>query len=211
MRRRDKKGSQTFDRALLKRMIMDNIPIATVFGVVRKFPGEDSHFEIQVDENGNREVMVDVEIMPRSERAFCRLGFGHDQIFRIPRVDQEVAVIIPTAKNALTADELDADGIIVAILDTDVPAELDDDDVVVITAPRVIVLSESIQLGENAEPLATLADVQHLTDRFNHHGHLFTPGPGSPIATPGPVAEIGPPAPVGFADDPEGTDIVTGD
>lgn len=207
--RRKKNGSATLDRALLKRLIQENIPISTVFGVVRKFPGEDSHFEIQVTDSGKREVMVDVEIMPRSERVLCRLGFGGDQIFRIPRVNQEVAVIIPTTKNPLTADEYDADGIIVAIMDDDVPAALDSDDVVVINSPRVIVLAESIQLGENAEPLATLADVQNLRDTFNNHGHLYTPGPGAAIATAAPVPPTGPAS--SLAGSPSGTNIVTGD
>lgn len=205
MKTRNKYGSQTLDRSVIRRMIMENIPVSTVFGVVRKFPGEDSHFEIQVSDDGSREVMVDVEIMPRSERMLCRLGFGGDQIFRIPRVGQEVAVIIPTAKNPLTADEYDADGIIVAVMDANVPAELDGDDVVVITAPRVIVLSNSIQLGENAESLATKADVQAVRDDLHLHEHMYIPYPGGSAGAPV-LTTTGPTVTA-----PTGTNIVTGD
>jgi hypothetical protein len=185
------------------------IPMTTALGVVRLFPGEDSHFEIQIDpETGNREVMVDVELIPRSERVFCRLGLGSDQVFRIPRVNQEVAVLIPGARDSLIQDELDFDPVIVATLDTEAPAELDSDDVVVITSPRVIVLSDSIQLGANASPLATLADVETLRDDFNGHGHMYAPGPGTPVATPGPLAATGGPLP--YASAPSGTSVVTG-
>ncbi len=207
---RKKQGSATLDRAAIRRMVMDNTPMQTALGIVRLFPGEQSHFEIQIDsETGQREVMVDVELLPRSERVLCRLGFGNDTVYRIPRVDQEVAVLVPFERNALVSDELDGNPIIVAILDTMVPDALDDDDVVVINSPRVIVLANTIQLGENAVPLATLADVQALRDTFNNHGHLYTPGPGAAIATPAPVAPTGVASTLAAA--PSGTDKVTGE
>lgn len=182
-------------------LVLRCVPMTTYLGVVRKFPGETSHYEILIDENGNRDIMVDVELVPRSERVLCRMGFGHDQIFKIPRVNQEVAVLVPSARGALIADELDFDPIIVGVLDTNQPAELDGDDVVVITAPRVIMLSNTIQLGENAEPLATKADVQAVRDALNGHAHTYIPGSSAAVLTTG-----NPSVPA-----PSGTSKVTGE
>lgn len=213
MRRTNRSGKgvgKGLDLTELRKLVKRMVPMATALGVVRKFPGEESHYEIQIDsETGAREVMVDVELMPSSERVFCRLGFGSDQVYKIPRVDQEVAVLIPFSRNSLIQDELDFDPVIVAVLDTEVPEELDSDDVYVITSPRVIVISDSIQLGANAEPLATLADVQALRTTFNNHGHIYSPGPSTPIATAGPQAPLG--LPTTYASAPSGTSIVTGE
>lgn len=200
-----KQGGATLDRSALRRMVLDQTPMQTALGIVRLFPGETSHFEIQTDpDTGQREIMVDVELIPRSERVLCRLGFGGDQIYRIPRVDQEVAVLVPMEKNSLVADELDGNPIIVAVLNTDTPAALDDDDVVVINAPRVIVLANSIQLGAGAAELATLDDVQSVRDDLHNHSHLYIPYPGGVAGTP--VATTGNPTVTA----PTGTTIVTG-
>lgn len=208
MARRGHQGGARLDKSVLRRMVQENLPMSTSLGVVRKFPGEDSHFEIIVDpDTGNREIMVDVELIPRSERVLCRLGFGGDQVYKIPRVDQEVAILIPGSRNSLVQDELEMDPIIVATLDA-APAELDNDDVVVISSPRVIVLADSIQLGAGASPLATLADVDTLRDEFNTHGHLYSPGPSAAVATPSPMAALGAASTYGSA--PVGTTIVTG-
>lgn len=155
------KGAKSFDAQALRAVVTRMIPMTTALGVVRKFPGEDSHFEIQIDDDGKREIMVDVELMPRSEKLFCRLGFGQDQIYKIPRVGQEVAVLIPFTRDSLVKDELDSDGFIVAILDTDVPADLDGDDIIVINSPRVKVIADTVIIesadirlgGENPSPI----------------------------------------------------------
>lgn len=158
MRQRGSKGGRSLDLQALRALVQKMVPMTTALGVVRKFPGESSHYEIVIDsETGNREVMVDVELIPNSEKVFCRLGFGQEGVYRIPRVDQEVAVMIPGSRNSLIADELDFDPIIVAILDTDVPSELDDDTTVVVLADKVVIKSDDIRLG-GANP-ATLDHV----------------------------------------------------
>ena len=168
-RTKSKHASTKLDISALRRIIDRQTPMTVALGVVRQFDGETSHFEILTDaDTGITEVMVDVELQPTFEKVFCRLGFGHDQVYKIPRLGQEVAVLIPQLKNPLVADEMENDPIIVAVLDTQVPAQLDGDDVVVISAPRVIVDSTSIQLGANATAAPTLAQVTRLYDAIKN-------------------------------------------
>lgn len=124
----------------------------TALGVVRKFSGESSHFEIST-ENGSREVLVDVELIPSGARTLCRLGFGNDGIYRIPRVDQEVAVLLPYDARSMIKDSMDWQPIIVGVLDNEAPSQLDDDDIVVISSSRVHVIADDIKLGESPAPL----------------------------------------------------------
>jgi hypothetical protein len=150
MRKRGAQGGARLDRSELRRMVLENTPMQTALGIVRLFPGESSHFEIQINsDTGQREVLVDVELIPRSEKVLCRLGFGQDTIYRIPRVNQEVAVLIPMEKNSLVADELDGNPIIVAILDSGIPDALDSDDIVVIDSPRVKIHSPDVEISDN--------------------------------------------------------------
>lgn len=120
--------------------------MTTSLAVVRKFPGETSHFEIDT-ENGTNEILVDVELIPSGTRTLCRLGFGNDGVYRIPRENTEVAVLVPYDSSSLIKDSLDYEGIIVGVLDTSAPAELNGDDIVVVEATRVHVLSADIKLG----------------------------------------------------------------
>lgn len=126
--------------------------LVTSLGVVRKFPGEESHYEISA-ENGEREILVDVELIPSGERVACRLGFGSDGVYRIPRENQEVAVLIPYDPQSLIKDSLDFGAIIVGVLDNDVPSALDSDDVVVIKTGTVKVIADSIDLGDSPSAL----------------------------------------------------------
>lgn len=142
--RKRRTGAKQADMAALRRAFADN-RLRTALGVVRKFPGESSHFEI--DTTNGRDVLVDVELQPNSERVLCRLGFGQDGVYRIPAEGREVAVIIPSDPQSLISDDLDGDAIIVAVLDTDVPSELDGDDIVVISSTRVHVIATDIKLG----------------------------------------------------------------
>jgi hypothetical protein len=151
---RQRRAAKQPDMALIRRAFADN-RLRTALGVVRKFPGESSHFEIDT-ENG-RDVLIDVELQPNKERVLCRLGFGQDGVYRIPQVGREVAVIIPSDPSSLIADDLDNDPIIVAVLDTDVPAELDSDDIVVISAARVHVISDNTKIGPAAATAPALA------------------------------------------------------
>lgn len=140
-----KKATKRMDQAVMREAFADRT-MTSALGVVRKFPGESSHFEIS-DENGSREILVDVELMPNRERVLCRLGFGNDGVYRIPRVDQEVAVLIPSAPQSLVKDPLDDHPIIIGVLDTECPSELADANIVVIKATKVHVLSGDIKLG----------------------------------------------------------------
>lgn len=120
--------------------------MVTAMGVVRKFDNQTSHFQVSA-ENGSQEILVDVELIPSGTRVTCRLGFGGQGVYRIPQVDTEVAVLIPYDPNSLIKDSLDYDPIIVGSLDLNTPAQLNSDDIVVISSARVHVYSDNILLG----------------------------------------------------------------
>lgn len=170
------------DTQLLRAMI-GNQQMTTSLGVVRKFSGETSHFDIDT-ENGTNEILVDVELIPSGERVLCRLGFGNDGVYRIPRENQEVAVLIPYTSNSLIKDSLDYEAIIVGVLDTEAPSQLNDDDIVVIAATRVHLVSDDIKLGDTAsDPIVRKSDLDAVIDTVNTHTHLYLPGPGLAVAT----------------------------
>lgn len=120
--------------------------MTTSLGVVRKFPEHASHFEIDT-ENGTNEIMVDVELIPSGTRVLCRLGFGNDGVYRIPRVGSEVAVLVPYDSSSLIKDSLDYEAIIVGVLNVNAPSALTSDDTIVIEAVKVRILSGDIELG----------------------------------------------------------------
>jgi hypothetical protein len=121
--------------------------MVTSLGVVRKFPEHGSHFEIST-ENGRKEVLVDVELVPSGTRVLCRLGFGNDQNFKIPRVDQEVAVLLPFDPQSLIKDPLDFEPIIVGVLDVAIPSELTGDgDHVMKSSNKVTIDAPTVTCG----------------------------------------------------------------
>jgi hypothetical protein len=149
--RRGTRGAKRLDVNQMRAMLSQT-QLVTALGVVRKFPGESSHFEINT-ENGSNEILVDVELIPSGTRVQCRLGFGNDGVYRIPRVDSEVAVLVPYDPGSLIKDSLDFEPIIVGVLDTNAPSALDGDDVVVVEATKVRILSGDIELGDSPNPL----------------------------------------------------------
>lgn len=183
--KRGKQGAKRADTNILREMLGGQQTV-TSLGVVRKFPGESSHFEFS-DENGEREVLVDVELIPSGERVQCRLGFGNDGVYRIPRVNQEVAVLLPYHDSSLIKDPMDFEPIIVGVIDTESPSTLDGDDIVIVKAPRVHVMNN----GTPVE-LATKADVQALRDYIQNTMTLPVSG-----ATAGPIAAPVAPNPTG--------------
>jgi hypothetical protein len=140
-------GSKRLDVGAM-RDLLSSTQLVTALGIVRQFPGEDSHYEISA-ENGDREILVDVELIPSGTKLQCRLGFGNDGVYRIPRVDQEVAVLVPYDPQSLIRDSLDYGGIIVGVLDNSAPSQLDSDDIVVIKSGTVKVIADSIELGDS--------------------------------------------------------------
>lgn len=143
--RRGLKGAKRLDVNVMRSMLGSQ-QMTTSLGVVRLFPGETSHFDVDTD-NGTNEIVVDVELVPSGERVACRLGFGNDGVYRIPRVNSEVAVLLPYQQNSLIKDSIDFGPIIVGVLDNNAPSQLNGDDIVVIQATRVHVVSSDIKLG----------------------------------------------------------------
>lgn len=191
--KRATRGAKRLDDSTMRAWVAKMQSMTATLGIVRLFPGESSHFEIDVDpDTGNHTIYVDCEIVPSGEHVLCKLGFGQDQVYKIPRVNQEVAILIPSDPNSMIKDPLDSGPIIVGLLDSDAPAELDGDDVVVITAPRVIMLSNTIQLGSTAVKLAKESDLQALESAFNTHTHAYAPGTGSPTPTTTPSSTVTP-------------------
>ncbi len=190
-----KRAVKRADPGVIREAFSDRT-MTSALGVVRKFPGEDSHYEIS-DENGSREILVDVELMPNRERVLCRLGFGNDGVYRIPRVNQEVAVLIPSSPQSLVKDPLDDHPIIIGVLDTEAPAELEDDDTIIIKSAKVVVISDDTRIGSDgaSDKVVRKSDldtvVSDINARLTGHTHLGVPhastttGPG--VVTLGPA------------------------
>lgn len=138
-------GARRVDTRAMREWLA-NQQMTTALGVVRKFPGESSHFEVNT-ENGSNEILVDVELVPSGTRVQCRLGFGNDGVYRIPRENSEVAVLLPYDPSSLIKDPMDFEPIIVGVLNANAPSQLTSDDTVVIDAAKVRVLNSDIQLG----------------------------------------------------------------
>lgn len=145
--KRGVRGAKRFNPNEWRSMLAKS-EMVTSLGVVRKFPGEESHFEIS-NENGDAEILVDVELIPSGERTLCRIGFGSDGVYKIPRENQEVAVLIPYNPQSLIKDALDYGAIIVGVLDNNAPSQLNDDDIVVVKSTRIHLVSDNIKLGTN--------------------------------------------------------------
>lgn len=102
-------------------------------GIVVQRAGEDSHFEID-----DRDVLVEVDLVPEGQPLTCRLGglgggVGHG-IWRIPPAGTEVVVLVP-------GGEIEqADPVIVAVLSTGQVPNVLDGDTLVVRAPKVIVI-----------------------------------------------------------------------
>lgn len=166
------------DTQLLRSMIGGQ-QMTTSLGVVRKFPGETSHFDIDT-ENGTGEILVDVELIPSGERVLCRLGFGSDGVYKIPSVNAEVAVLVPYAPSSLIKDSLDYGAIIVGVLDNNAPSQLNGDDIVVIKATRVHLVSDDIKLGDTAsDPIVRKSDLDAVITTVNTHTHVVAAAPGT--------------------------------
>ena len=136
---RSRKGAKRLDMAEVRSALKDGRLWATL-GVVRKFPGESSHYEILDDG-----VIVDVELMPNRERVACRLGTdGGGGVWRVPPEGTEVAVLVPHG-------DLDTDPIITATV-SDAPSQLDGTSTVIVATGTVKVIAPAIELGD--EPAA---------------------------------------------------------
>jgi hypothetical protein len=144
--RRSRIGAKRVDTQMMRAMIGQQ-QMTTSLGVVRKFPGETSHFDIDT-ENGTAEVLVDVELIPSGTRVQCRLGFGNPGVYSIPKENAEVAVLIPYDPSSLIKDSLDFEPIIVGVLDANAPTQLTGPDLVVVKASKVQVISSNIELGD---------------------------------------------------------------
>ncbi len=145
--KRGARGAKRIDTNMMRAM-MGSQQMTTSLGVVRKFSGEESHFVVDT-ENGENEILVDVELIPSGTRVLCRLGFGNDGVYRIPREGSEVAVLCPYDPSSLIKDSMDYEPIIVGVLNVSAHAALNSDDIVVIDATRVKIISGDIELGDS--------------------------------------------------------------
>lgn len=194
--KRARMGGKRMDFAT-QRAALGQQQMTSALGIVRQFPGEQSHFEIST-ENGTNEILVDIELIPSGTRTLARVGFGTDGMYRIPRVGQEVAVLIPYDSSSLIKDSMDYEPIIIGVLDTDAPAELVDA-TTVIKAPSVIVIADHVQVkspdiklsqadGSGTDKLARKSDVDSVITRVNSFVTLFNTHVHSGVQTGGGIS-----------------------
>jgi len=117
---------------------------------------------------------MEVELVPSGTRVTCRLGFGNDGVYRIPRVNSEVAVLLPYDPSSMIKDPFDFDPIIVGVLNTEAPAQLTDD-------TRIILDATEIDAGGTAM-LALKQDVADLKSAISTALNALAAGtPGNPV------------------------------
>lgn len=188
MKSGNKIGARKFPTDAIREVLADRR--AWVYlGIVTKFAGESSHYEID-----GEDIVVDVQLAPDGYPALCRLGVSAGGpgagVWFIPPEGAEVLVCVPEG-------ELEADPVIVAILSTGQVPDGVAPGVTVIAVPaggQVLVHDGS---ASEAVPLATLADVQAVQDALDGHRH----GPGTFAAGGDAVfglsGSVSVPAPVG--------------
>lgn len=138
-KRRRARG-KAIDMAQVKSALRDG-KAWTSLGVVRQFPGESSHFEIDGDD-----VLVDVELVPSNERVLCRLAAaGGGGFWTVPAVGEEVAVLVPEG-------DIEADPIILGTFSTP-PGDVAVDRIIItrgevkIVADHAVIESPNVELG----------------------------------------------------------------
>jgi len=92
--KRRRGGSKRLDLAPLKEILKDR-RCWTCMGTVVVPEGESTHFEL-ITTNGQADILVDVETQPEGLDLTCRMNDA--AIYRIPKVGDEVAIVIPAGE-----------------------------------------------------------------------------------------------------------------
>lgn len=176
---RGRLGGRTVNRAEVRDALEDG-RIHCAVGLVVVPNNEDSHYEIEADNDGNPvDVLVNVSLMPRQEAVLCRLGAlaggPGSGIWRIPPVGAEVMVMVPRG-------ELENGPVIVGELSTrGIPSALDQDSLVIINPGKVIIASQDDKVylgsvdGTGTQPAVRGDDlvqrVENIEDVLTNHTH----------------------------------------
>lgn len=190
MRPRD--GAKPIEVSSMKKALEDR-RFWCGLGLVVKRDGDPSHFEIEIDANGNPvDVLVEIDLMPEKTPLFARLGAGMGSLgsggWKIPAPGTEVAVMIPTG-------DIEADPIIVAALSSgSVPSALDADTYVLVQPKNVVIASSDagskVKLGA-PDGSTGLADVHRKGDHGDA-GTLTIVLAGSTVFVPASVQYVDP-------------------
>lgn len=100
--KRQRQRSKRLDLSPLADVLRDG-RMWTALGVVSKADGASSHWQMHTDEDGQTDILVDVELIPSQLDLTCRLGSTGGSgrgVWQIPHEGDEVAVIIPEGKVA---------------------------------------------------------------------------------------------------------------
>lgn len=178
------RGSVPLDVATLRDLVADGRTWVKCARVA-----DADHYEV-IDEDGQKDIFVEVTLLPGGEPYACRLGKAVGGpgwgIWAIPPAGCEVVVLFPNG----TAE---GDGLIVCALDNEATHPDLAPERIVIAAPAggQVYITDA---DGGAESLATKADVDALAAHVDTHTH-FGVSAGS-AATGPPSSASTPPAPV---------------
>ena len=156
-----KSGATSNGRKSSRKLPLDTIrdvladgKVWTSLGIVTRFPGETSHYEID-----SEDVLVDVQLIPDKQPILCRLAAGMGAgrgVWFIPSVGTEVIVILPMG-------EIEADPVIVGCLSTGtVPDGIDASTIVICPGNGGQVLIHDNDSGD-AVPLSKADHLHSVT------------------------------------------------
>lgn len=168
-------------------------------GTVNKPDALDAHFEI-VDDDGTKDILVEVLLAPGGEQITARLGSAAGGagrgLWRIPAVGTEVAVLLPSG-------ELDGDPVILATMSTDAVPDGINETILILRNDAAILIEAT-----NGDTTVKASGDVHVTcgagkkvyvrdgasggealvtkSEFNAHVHALPPlvAAGSPVEAP---------------------------
>jgi hypothetical protein len=184
---KNKTGSKRIDLTDFIQAAEDPNNTFVEMAIVKANNGPGSHFEIY-DDNGLKDIYMEVELIPTGEQMTVRLGLGNQAVWRIPEPDTEVVILFPGGSFTGYA-------YIAAITDKTVnggiPSTLDADTYVINNPKKIILTSQnsdiiieapngniiigsanSVQLNGNDQPIAL------KTSSVDGGSLVFSPGTG---------------------------------
>jgi uncharacterized protein involved in type VI secretion and phage assembly len=176
-------GAKPVDLSPFKAALGKGAKVYCGLAVVVKRDGDSAHWEKHTEDNGDTDILVEVDLMPTGEPLTVRLGAAAAGngwgLWSVPPVGAEVIVAFPDG-------EMDGmDPVIIRVLSSGkVPDALDGDTLVLIAPKKIIIASQNDKTyvgsedGTGTEPMVLGNSLEtRLSDleaKFVAHVHPFT-------------------------------------
>lgn len=177
---RRSRGAKRLPAEDLRELLKDG-RLWVVRGTVFVPPGATTHWRLDRDKAGKREVLVEVETAPHKHDLTCKLATsGGGGLWHVPAVGTQVLVEVPDG-------EVDDEPVIVGVLE-EPPARASTDRTILVDPARVEVAAPDVRLGDGdaSHPVGRgdrlESKLNDLIDKYNTHTHVV---PGAATGGPG--------------------------